>query len=129
MYQDDRSIDTGRRVRALALAFALVLLAADASMAARLVDVRVGSHPDYARVVLETDAPAVHEIVTLPAAASGEVVVRIAATSVARMVSIGPVDTCPVYPRRCWNRRGADRGQALGAGAGRSWASQADSKP
>jgi hypothetical protein len=67
-----------------ALALGVLLLAADAAVAARVVDVRVGMHPGYARVVLETDAPAAHEIVTAPAVTPGEVVVRIAATSAAR---------------------------------------------
>jgi hypothetical protein len=62
----------------------VLLLAAGAAVAARVVDVRVGTHPGYARVVLETDAPAEHEIVTAPAVTPGEVVVRIAATSAAR---------------------------------------------
>jgi hypothetical protein len=67
-----------------ALALGVLLLAAGAAVAARVVDVRVGTHPGYARVVLETDAPAAHEIVTAPAVTPGEVVVRIAATSAAR---------------------------------------------
>lgn len=83
-------IDARRRARASAFAFVLAcalgaaLLAGGTAFAARIVDVRVGVHPGYARVVFETDAPAVHEIVTAPAATPGEVVVRIAAASAPR---------------------------------------------
>lgn len=79
-----RPIDALARASVRALALGVLLLAADAAVAARVVDVRVGTHPGYARVVLETDAPVEHEIVTAPAVTPGEVVVRIAATSAAR---------------------------------------------
>jgi hypothetical protein len=58
-----------------------MLVAAPAANAARLVGVRVGVHPGFDRVVLETDAPAAHEVL---ASDGDEVVVRIAAASEAR---------------------------------------------
>lgn len=51
-----------RRSAARAVALALGLLAAGAAGAARLVDVRVGQHPEFVRVVFETDAPAAFSI-------------------------------------------------------------------
>lgn len=84
-----RERSSAERVGAHALAVAFVLASAialaialpRASSAARLVDVRVGVHPGFARVVLETDAPAAHEVLSVDGA---EVVVRIEATSAAR---------------------------------------------
>jgi hypothetical protein len=78
-------IATRRRATwgALALLASLVLAPAGAG-AARLVDVRVGVHPGYARVVFETDAAAAHEVIEHGAR---EVVVRIAAASDARRIA------------------------------------------
>ncbi|RIK92052.1 MAG: hypothetical protein DCC71_24725, partial [Proteobacteria bacterium] len=59
--------------------------------AARVVDLRFGSHPGYARIVIETDAPAAHEVVALPDATPDEVAVRIAAASDAREIA-APAD-------------------------------------
>ena len=78
--------DSRRRIAggAAALAALLVLALGSAAHAARLVDVRVGLHPGYARVVLETDAPAAHQVI---AAEGDEVVVRIDAESEARTLA------------------------------------------
>ena len=73
-----------RATFAVAAIAASLLAAAGTARAARVVDVRIGVHPGYARVVLETDAPAAHELVAIPEAIPGEVVVRIAATAAAR---------------------------------------------
>jgi hypothetical protein len=79
------------RLGSAVAAFAASLALAGPVLAARLVDVRVGTHPGYARVVLETDAPAEHELVSIPEAIPGEVVVHIAASARAREVaSRGP---------------------------------------
>ena len=65
--------------------FALVLLLPELAFGARLTAVRIGLHSEYARVVLETDAPA--DFVVVDAAPTqNEVVIRIAATSRAREV-------------------------------------------
>jgi len=66
---------------------ALVLLLPELALAARLTAVRVGLHSGYARVVLETDAPADYEVIDAPAATPDEVAVRIVATSRAREVT------------------------------------------
>jgi len=63
---------------------AWLALAPTAARAARLVDVRVGVHPGYARVVFETDAAAAHDVVEQSAS---EVVVRIEAASDARNIA------------------------------------------
>jgi hypothetical protein len=76
----DRPARRTRRAAALAAA-CLVALALDAD-AARLVRVRVGVHPGYARVVLETDAPAPHALSAT--STPGEVAVRVAAANAAR---------------------------------------------
>jgi hypothetical protein len=68
---------------------ALALMLGARAEAARLVDVRVGVHPGFARVVLETDAPAAHEVIETGA----EVVVRIAAASAARTLPARTVDS------------------------------------
>ena len=59
----------------------------DPAACARITAVRVGTHPGYARVVLETDAPADYEVLTAPAATPGEVTLWIAAESRARDVA------------------------------------------
>jgi hypothetical protein len=71
---------------AMVVAAALCLHAAVAS-AARLTAVRVGTHPGYTRVVLETDAPAAYEVLETSGETPGEVTVRIAAESRARDVA------------------------------------------
>jgi hypothetical protein len=53
----------------------------------RLTAVRVGTHPGYTRVVLETDAPAAYQVLEASADAPGEVTVRIEAESRARDVT------------------------------------------
>ena len=65
---------------------ALALLLPGPALAARLTSVRVGLHAGYARVVLETDAPAAFEVIDAPSATPDEVAVRILATSRAREV-------------------------------------------
>jgi hypothetical protein len=70
----------------MALAVALSLHAAP-SVAARLTAVRVGTHPGYTRVVLETDAPAAYQVLEASADAPGEVTVRIEAEGRARDVT------------------------------------------
>lgn len=66
-------------------------LQADPAACARITAVRVGAHPGYTRVVLETDAPAEFEVVGAPAATPGEVTLRIAAESRAReLAPTGP---------------------------------------
>jgi hypothetical protein len=76
------------RCRAWPLAVAAALwLHADPAVCARITAVRVGAHPGYTRVVLETDAPADFEVVTAPAATPGEVTLWIAAESRARDVA------------------------------------------
>jgi hypothetical protein len=57
------------------------------ALAARVTAVRVGVHAGYARVVLETDAPAAYEVIDAATPTPGEVTVRIAATSAAREVT------------------------------------------
>jgi hypothetical protein len=72
---------------AAALAAATLLALATSAEAARLLRVRVGVHPGYARVVLETDAPAAH---TLSATSTpGEVGVRLDAANAARPPRVG----------------------------------------
>jgi len=66
---------------------AALLLHPDPAACARITAVRVGTHPGYARVVLETDAPADYEVLTAPAAPPGEVTLWIAAESRARDVA------------------------------------------
>ena len=80
------------RSRAWPLAVAAVFwLHADPAACARITAVRVGAHPGYTRVVFETDAPAEFEVVGAPAAAPGEVTLRIAAESRAReLAPTGP---------------------------------------
>ena len=46
----------------LALAVSLVLWLPLPALAAKLVEVRVGRHPGYTRVVLQTDSPAGYEL-------------------------------------------------------------------
>jgi len=76
------------RSRAWPLAVAAALwLHADPAACARITAVRVGTHPGYTRVVLETDAPADFEVVPAPAATPGEVTLWIAAESRARDVA------------------------------------------
>jgi len=70
----------------MAVAVAL-WLHADPSAAARLTAVRVGTHPGYTRVVLETDAPAAYQVLEASADTPGEVTVQIAAESRARDVT------------------------------------------
>ncbi len=73
---------------ALAITAGVALwLHADPSAGARLTAVRVGSHPGYTRVVLQTDAPAAFQLLEESADAPGEVTVRIAAASSARDVT------------------------------------------
>ncbi len=80
------------RSRAWPLAVAAAFwLHADPAACARITAVRVGAHPGYARVVLETDAPAEFEVVGAPAVTPGEVTLRIAAESRAReLAPTGP---------------------------------------
>ena len=76
------------RSRAWLMAVAVALLLhSDPAACARITAVRVGTHPGYARVVLETDAPADYEVLTAPAATPGEVTLWIAAESRARDVA------------------------------------------
>jgi len=76
------------RSRAWPMALAVALwLHADPSAAARLTAVRVGTHPGYTRVVLETDAPAAYQVLEASADTPGEVTVQIAAESRARDVT------------------------------------------
>jgi hypothetical protein len=77
----------GRVRAAAAWPLALVALGAVAADAARLVDVRVGRHPDFVRVVFETDAPAA--FVLEEGAVPGESRVRIDAGS-SGAVSVPP---------------------------------------
>jgi hypothetical protein len=63
---------------------AVVLLAALPGRAANLVDVRIGVHDEYTRVVLETDAAATCEI---ESSGSQELVLRLGAVSGERMVA------------------------------------------
>jgi len=66
------------------LGVAILLLAAFPGKAANLVDVRVGVHPEYTRVVLETDARAPCSI---ESSGSEELVLRLDASSGARVVT------------------------------------------
>jgi len=68
-------------------------LHADPSAAAFLTAVRVGTHPGYTRVVLETDAPAAYQVLEASADTPGEVTVQIAAESRARDVAPGEPDS------------------------------------
>jgi hypothetical protein len=73
---------------ALALAAALGLgLSAELAVAARVVDVRVGRHPDFVRIVFETDAP-VGFALGDELGPEGEVRVRLDASSSARRLSV-----------------------------------------
>ncbi len=77
-----------RRTRAWPVAVAAALwLHAVPSAAARLTAVRVGTHPGYTRVVLETDAPAAYQVLEASTDAPDEVTVQIAAESRARDVA------------------------------------------
>ncbi len=69
------------------LTIVAVLPLPEMAYAARLTAVRVGVHSGYARVVLETDAPAAYAVLDASGATPDEVTVRIAATSVAREVT------------------------------------------
>ena len=62
-------------------------LHAGPSAAAHLTAVRVGTHPGYTRVVLETDAPAAYQVLEASADTPGEVTVQIAAEGRARDVT------------------------------------------
>jgi hypothetical protein len=74
-----------RRAAGRAAAAALaVALAAPPAFAAQVVDVRIGRHPGFVRVVFETDAPA--EFVLEGDPAGGEVTVRLEAASRSRRV-------------------------------------------
>lgn len=80
--------NTTRRRCGFAMAVTVALcLHVNAASAARLTAVRVGTHPGYTRVVLETDAPAAYEVLEASGEMPGEVTVRIAAESRARDVA------------------------------------------
>jgi len=66
------------------LAAAILLLAAFPGKAANLLDVRVGVHADYTRIVLETDARAPCQI---ESSGSEELVLRLDASSGARVIA------------------------------------------
>ena len=55
-------LDRIRRRSAAALALAALALAAPSAGAARLVAVRIAQHPQFARVVFESDAPALFDV-------------------------------------------------------------------
>jgi len=79
------STRTTHRGRAAAFALAVALLVAlPAAAADRILDVRVGRHDEFTRIVFELDGSATHQVEQKPGAQ--ELVVRLGATSAAREI-------------------------------------------
>jgi hypothetical protein len=74
-------------VRALVIFLVTALLHTNGALASEVVDLRIGSHPDFTRVVFELDTPAGYRIERASTSAdTWELVVSIDATSIPRKV-------------------------------------------
>jgi hypothetical protein len=83
MSQTDRRL--GIRHATVWLACAALLAGASTSSAGNIVDVRVGTHPDHTRIVIELDAPSAHRV-TRRANAEGDLAIRVEAVGAPRRV-------------------------------------------
>jgi hypothetical protein len=75
---------TLRRLSSIATALAALAILAGPAWSARVVEVRVGSHPKFTRVVFELDAPAGYRIERRAVDGGHELVVELAAASAPR---------------------------------------------
>ncbi|TFG93896.1 MAG: hypothetical protein E4H11_07800, partial [Myxococcales bacterium] len=81
-----------RRLANIATALAVLAILAGPAWSARVVEVRVGNHPKFTRVVFELDAPAGYRIERHAVDGGHEVVVKLSAASAPRQLkSSGPV--------------------------------------
>jgi len=77
---------TLRRLASIATALAALAILAGPAWSARVVEVRVGSHPTFTRVVFELDAPAGYRIERRAVDGGQELVVKLSAASARRQV-------------------------------------------
>jgi hypothetical protein len=77
---------TLRRLASLGTALAVLVVLAGPAWSARVVEVRVGNHPQFTRVVFELDAPAGYRIERRQAGGEHELVIELSAASVPREV-------------------------------------------
>ncbi len=77
---------TLRRLASLATALAVLAVLAGPAWSARVVEVRVGNHPKFTRVVFELDAPAGYRIERRAAGGESELVIELSAASAPREV-------------------------------------------
>ncbi len=80
---------TNQSLRSLALSLAALALVAGPAWSARVVQVRVGNHPTFTRVVFELDAKAGYAIERREVDGGQELVVTLSAASVPRKLSSG----------------------------------------
>ncbi len=83
MSQTDRRL--GIRHATVWLACAALLAGASTASGGNIVDVRVGTHPDHTRIVIELDAPTAHRV-TRSANAEGDLAIRVEAVGAPRRV-------------------------------------------
>jgi len=80
---------TLRRLSRILTALAVLAILAGPAWSARVVEVRVGNHPSFSRVVFELDAPAGYRIERRTVDGGEEIVVELSAASAPRKVKSG----------------------------------------
>jgi len=80
---------TLRRLSCIATALASLAILAGPAWSARVVEVRVGNHPGFSRVVFELDAPAGYRFERREVGGGEEIVVELSAASTPRKIVSG----------------------------------------